>query len=437
MNQIFRHFIAMMVLVAVVLAGCQGESIIDAVFPNTAETEIPLQTAEPETDEETSRLTQTPFPVRDLVVWVPPQFDPSADQPGAQLLNQRLLDYQRDNPQFNIIVRVKAASGPGGLLETLTGASAVAPESLPSLVLLNRAEMTQAISKNLLAPMDELSAVIDEDDWYGFAQDMAIQQGTTYGLPFVSNLLGIIYRQPALESDQPDWDEVMRRFNQLAFSAGDPEALITLSLYLSTGGEIRDAQGHQMVDLDELTEVLSMYAEGSRRGVFSSALVDLQNDDQAWELFRDGESEAVITWANRVFDRYNSYQLAMLPSIGDLPYTTASGWLWCLPAVDEADRQAGAELAEYLVEAEFLAEWSAESGFFPVRPSSLSGWSESPLKITISRMLQSALLRPTRQLTSVISPELKNSVAEVLTRQNTPAESAQKLIERLEVIDAQ
>jgi ABC-type glycerol-3-phosphate transport system substrate-binding protein len=145
----------------------------------------------------------------------------------------------------------------------------------------------------------------------------------------------------------------------------------------------------------------------------------------------------VITWANRVFDRYNSYQLAMLPSIGDLPYTTASGWLWCLPAVDEADRQAGAELAEYLVEAEFLAEWSAESGFFPVRPSSLSGWSESPLKITISRMLQFALLRPTRQLTSVISPELKNSVAEVLTRQNTPAESAQKLIERLEVIDAQ
>jgi len=59
------------------------------------------------------------------------------------------------------------------------------------------------------------------------------------------------------------------------------------------------------------------------------------------------------------------------------------------------------------------------------------------LKNTISRMLQSALLGPTRQLTSVISPELKNSVVEVLTRQNTPAESAQKLVERMEVIDAQ
>jgi len=436
-NQIFRHLIATMVLLAAVLAGCQGESIIDSVFSSTAMSEAPLQTAEALTDENIIQPTPTSPPVQDLIVWVPPQFDPSTDNAGARLLNQRLEAYERDNPHVNIIVRVKAASGPGGLLEALTGASAVAPESLPALVLLARADMAQAIAKNLLAPMDELSTVIDEEDWYKFAQEMGIQQGTTYGLPFVSNLLGIVYRQPALDDDQPVWDDVFRRFNQLIFPAGDPEALITLSLYLSAGGEIRDDKGHQMVDLEELAVVLNLYAEGSRRGVFSNGLVEVQNDDQAWDLFQNGVGDGVVTWANRVFGSENAYQLAMLPSLGDQPYTTGSGWLWCLPSAQVEVHQEGIRLAEYLVASEFLAEWSAASGFFPVRPSSLDGWSDSLLKSTISRMLESAQLRPTRQMTSAISPELKNSVAEILNRQSTPAESAQKLIERLEVVDAQ
>ena len=436
-TQIVRHLIAAMVLLAAMLAGCQGESIIDSVFPTTPKSDTLLQTTEPIINETAPQPTPTSLPVRDLIVWVPPQFDPSTNQAGARLLNQRLEAYERDYPHVNIIVRVKAASGPGGLLETLTGASAVAPESLPALVLLSRADMAQAIAKNLLAPIDELSAVIDEEDWYGFAQEMAIQQGTTYGLPFVSNLLGIVFRAPKMESDQPEWDEVLRRFNQLVFPAGDPEALITLSLYLSAGGEIRDDRGHQMVDLEELAAVLNLYAEGSRRGVFSNGLVEVQNDDQAWDLFQNGVGDGVVTWANRVFSGDNAYQLAMLPSLGDLPYSTGSGWLWCLPSAHEEVHQEEVNLAEYLVASEFLAEWSAASGFFPVRPSSLEGWSDSPLKNTISRMLQSAQLRPTRQMTSAISPELKNSVAEILKGQSTPAESAQKLIERLEVIDAQ
>ena len=421
------------------LAGCQGDSIIGAVFPVTPDSESHTETGEPETELGTPQETPSPaeISIRDLVIWVPPQFDPSANNPAAQLFNQRLQDYQQDNPHINVIVRVKSASGPGSLLETLISANAVAPDSLPALALLTRSDMNQAISKNLLAPMDELSTVIDEDDWFTFSRDMAIQQGTSYGLPFASNLLGIVYRQQVLESDQPMWDEAIRRMNQLIFPAGDPDALVTMSLYLSAEGEIRDAQGHQMITPEELTDVLNVYAEASRRGLFPSVLTELQNDDQAWEFFQDNESDAVITWASRLFIDTETYRLAMLPSIGDQPYTTATGWLWCLPSTNEVDILAGIRLAEYLVASDFLEEWSPVSGVFPVRPSSQNGWDDSVLKSTISGMLQYAYLRPDRTLTSVITPELKNSVGEVLTRVSTPAESAQKLIDRLEVIEAQ
>ena len=33
----------------------------------------------------------------------------------------------------------------------------------------------------------------DENDWYAFAQSMAIYQGSAYGLPFASNVLGLLH----------------------------------------------------------------------------------------------------------------------------------------------------------------------------------------------------------------------------------------------------
>jgi ABC-type glycerol-3-phosphate transport system substrate-binding protein len=163
----------------------------------------------------------------------------------------------------------------------------------------------------------------------------------------------------------------------------------------------------------------------------------LQGDEQAWEIFINSESDAVITWANRVFSDVEGLRLAMLPTLGESSYTTATGWLWCLAAGNPVDKEQAIRLAEFLVAPDFFEEWSPSSGFFPVRPSSLNGWSESTLKRTAVRMLQSAQPRPVRLLTSIITPELKNSVAEILLRQSTPAESAQKLFERLEVIETQ
>jgi len=436
-NPIVRYCIAVIFLVATALAACQVEPNLEDVFQPAVKTETPRQTDEPLIQDYIIQPTSKSFYNQELVIWVPPFFDPDADHPASRLLKERLLSYQQENPQISIIVRVKSTLGPGSLLETLSNANTVAPNSLPALTLLSLADMTQAISKNLVVPLDNFSSVIDEEDWYGFAQNMGIQQGTIYGLPFVSNLLGIIYRQPVLESDQPDWNELFRRFHSIIFPAGDPEALITLSLYLSSGGEIRDSQGHQMMAPEELSDVLSVYFEASRRGIFSPDLIGLQSDDQAWEIFVNSESDAIITWANRVFSEGESYHLAILPSIGEQPYSSATGWLWCLTTVDEAQQQEAIKLAEYLIAPEFLMEWSPASGFFPVRPSSLNGWSESALKDTVSRMLQSAQPRPSRLLTSIISPELKNSIAEVITLQSTPEKGARKLIERLEVIETQ
>lgn len=84
-----------------------------------------------------------------LRLWLPPQFDPSGNTPAAQILRQRLNEFSRRYPDVTLDVRVKAVDGPGGLLDSLTTASAAAPGALPDLVALPRELMETAALKGL------------------------------------------------------------------------------------------------------------------------------------------------------------------------------------------------------------------------------------------------------------------------------------------------
>jgi hypothetical protein len=55
---------------------------------------------------------------------------------------------------------------------------------------------------------------------------MAIYQGSAYGLPFASNVLGLLHRPGTLSGDQPSWDEIFRRRDSLIFPGGDADAMV-------------------------------------------------------------------------------------------------------------------------------------------------------------------------------------------------------------------
>lgn len=432
-SKIFQ-IIILFLLSIIFISSCQGNSIFESTLLSAPEKE--KETAELPLEEVEKSISASPMPEipasREMVIWVPPQFDPSMDNASGRLLAARIEKYQRDHPYINLIVRVKAATGPGGLLESLTYASAVATDALPEVILFSRSDMLQAISRNLISPIEDLTTTIDDDDFYDFSRDLGLSSGTSYGLPFVSNILAIVHQPGLIENSQPGWDEIYRSFNNLIFPAADPDAIVTLALYLSARGEIIDSQGHQTIDMDDLKKVLMIYDESFRRGLLPFSLTEIQTDDQAWEFFRSNKSDAVITWASRQLNEDNGLQLTILPSVGNGDYTMATGWIWCLSAVDQEMKTEAVQLIEYLVAADFLQEWSPVSGFLPVRMSSLAGFSDSSVKNTISNMLTAARLRPNRDQVSVITPEIKNAVLDVLTRQSTPEESVQKLLERLE-----
>ena len=379
--------------------------------------------------------TPTPIPPQVLTLWVPPEFDPDGDTETGRLLGERLKAFSAQNPDVESVeVRVKAAVGTSSLLDSLTAASAAAPGALPSLIALRRADLETAALKGLVYPMDGLTMSIDDADWYAYAREMALIQGSVYGLPFAGDALLLVYR-PAYISNVPNnWSEIVETGKPLLFPVADPQASLTLALYQSANGNISDLQNRPDLDPDVLTDVLSIYQQGSLSGAFPVWLSEYQTDGQAWGGYTERRADWMVTWSKR----YLSNPLAdtsavLLPSLGDEALTVARGWGWALADPDPHRQALSQSLADYLVASNFLTAIAEPSGYLPTRPTALTGWSDQRTRSLISQIVLSAKLRPANDLVSSLGPVLQESALQVIQYKAVPDLQAQAASERLQI----
>jgi len=384
-------------------------------------------TASPTPEDLTSILPVT------LPIWIPPQFDPDANSAMGNLLRARLNVFMDSHPGIHVEVRVKSTSGPGGLLESLTTANAAAPAALPGLIALNRSDLEAAAVKGLVFPLDELSTAMDDDDWYPYARQLASLQDSVFGLPFAGNALVLLYR-PSKIGGEPfkTWEDILAHGKPLIFQAGDQQALVTLTLYCSAGGSVEDAQGRPSLNPAILADVFGLYQKGSKSGTFPTIVAQYQSPGQAWQAYSEGQADWVISWSSYYLSELPAdTDAALLPPLDTDYLTLADGWVWALSDQDPLRRQASVELAEFLVESDFLAEWSAAAGVLPTRPSALAGWQNESLQSLIDQVVLSAQLRPANELMASLGPVLLEGTLAVIKDQVLPLQAAQTAAEKL------
>jgi ABC-type glycerol-3-phosphate transport system substrate-binding protein len=368
-----------------------------------------------------------------LKVWLPPQFDPAGDTPAGDLLQSRLDQYTAQRPDVRIETRLKAVSGSGGLLDSLSTASAAAPLVVPDLILLPRSSVEIAALKGLLFPYDDLSDTLNEDDWYPYAQDLARLQTSIFGLPFAGNALISLYRPAAIENPPADWPSALELAQPLAFPAADEQAFFTLAQYLSADGPIQDSDGRPTLEAAALIEVLSFYQEAEVGGVMPFWLTQFTTDEQSWEAYTENQVDMVTTWTNRYLTTLPGDTVAapILTQDG-APLTLASGWVWAL-SNPQIERQAlSADLAEFLTQGAFLAEWTEAAGYLPPRASALQGWSNAALRSLMERIIRSARIIPPNDVMAVLGPALQQATVNVLKQQSNPAAAVNEAVDSLE-----
>lgn len=401
------------------LAGCSSlPPLLAAPTPAPS----PQATSTPEAIA-TSTAPTTNQP-RLLRVWIPPQFDPNAETPAAELFKQRLLEFEGEHPGIQIQVRIKSEEN---ILNTLSLTDNAAPASMPDLIALSHADMRAAVSAGFLHSFDGLTTLPQDPDWYAFARALGQMQNIEYGIPFAGDVLLIVYRPSVFVEPPSAWDTLIESNTPVAFPAADPRALFSISLYLSEGAQTLNNQGGIALDEESLLRLLSLQKRAIDAGVFPPSIMDHQTDEQSLQLYRAGGADLAVIWASNDLQT-PSGRYAPLPGLNNIPYSLGDGWVWALAGSDLENQPVAVELASYLVESSYMSEWTRAAGYLPTRPQALAEWDDEDLKYSIGEALRTAHPVPSEESLSMMSPLFLEALTRLLNGEQ-PEVVARSVIE--------
>jgi multiple sugar transport system substrate-binding protein len=370
-----------------------------------------------------------------LRIWLPPQFDPGEDNPASELLQARLNEFRAGNPNIQLEVRLKALDGPGGMLDSLVAANAAAPSDLPDLVLLPRPLLESAAVKGLLHPYDGLTNIMDDQNWFEYALQLAHLKSSTYGIPFAGDIMVLVHSTPDEETTPFSLEDTLTQGSVLLYPAGEPQALFTLCMYLAEGGKLRDDQGRPTLEETPLLNILNYDQQANLAGVMPYTLTQYTNDTQVWEAMLSSQYRMGVTWTHTYLsdpqDVETGLAMAALPTPDGVPFTLATGWSWVLAGKDSTHLTLDVKLAEFLADKEFLAKWTQAAGYLPPRVDALQIWPINQSRQVIEQVSYSAWLVPSADLISTIGPLLQQAVKDVLEGHSDPQSAAHASVSQI------
>jgi len=379
-------------------------------------------------DEPVSEVIETPEVESPVVlrIWLPPQFDPASPTPAGKILKDRLAEFSSRRPELRVEVRIKSESGPGGLLSSLESANAAAPDALPDLVALPYNLLDPLAQKGILYPYKHMSEAINEPDWYPYALELAKRNENVFGLPFAGDALALIYRPQSVSTPPLKWSDVIQAGIPLVFPAANPQSLVTVSDYQANQGKIINEQNQPTLESSALAEVLTYYLNAKKSGIMPVWLTQYQSDEQAWDAYRDGLADMLISWVSKYLSIISDEdKLSTIPTPQGNPSTLATGWVWALASREENRQRLTTELANFLVDSRFLGELSQAAGYLPVRPSSFEHWPNTSTRVVLGQIARSARVIPSSEILSRTGPPIQKAITDVFSGKIYPIRAAQ------------
>ncbi len=415
-----RNILALMAAVSIGLSACRPSAPIPGSQPPTPSV-VPLPTPSPIADGTPSTRATT------LRLWLAPEFAPSQDRPSGLMMSDRLTSFRNAHPGVTLTVRIKARSGPAGLIESLVAAHEAAPDALPDVISLNNAGLSAATIKGLILPLEGLTPAPSTPGWFTFATAGARVDGSYVGLPFGSDTTVLAYRIDQYATTPRSWNDILTGPSPVLLPLADPSAESTFGQYLSLGGTLVDASGKPSLDPSLLSEILGFYASAWSSGVLPPSVRQLPDSNAAWEAFHGGAAAATTvglpTFAAARSPRFES--AAVLPTRNGTGICLTDPWSWALVAREPVQRGLAVELIEWLSDPAFLGPWTHSLGLVPSSQLVLDQWPGDSLTDVTTSLIPSARLIPSPELLATFGPVFQAATDAVLRGSATPDQAAQ------------
>jgi len=363
-------------------------------------TEEPLESETPATEDRTPKR---------LRLWLPPQFDPAAETEAGELLRARLESFQKRRPDLILEVRIKATEGQASLLNSLITVHQAAPSVMPDLVALTSSDLEIAVKEGILHPIDGLTVLLDDPNWFPYARSLAHIQDSAYGLPFSANLLGLRY-VPTEDFPIPTVAALEEQKAQLLFNPDDPKADLSFCLYTAAGIPLQNEEGQASLEEEALTKLFSFYK--------SELLLPTEEKENIYP----------ILWSNDFLNETPADAiLTPIPGPEGITCSLATAWLWTLAGSAPDLQPAAVELAEYLSDSAFLAEWTVATATLSPRPTALD-----ETQTTLHELSLVAQPIPSNDTVKALAEIFRAATLSVVQEQVDPRAAAQNLLESLQ-----
>lgn len=418
----------------VVLTGCQPATATPSpTFPPPPISRWPSATTAPQTFSPEATPTAAPATLS-LRLWTLPEFAPQSSLPGGALLEEQLIAFAQANGGVNVDVRIKAAEGRGGMLDSLRATAAVAPSALPDVVALRRPDLLAAAAERLIVPLDAHLAGADLSDYYPFALEAARADGVPMGIPFAADATALAYGILPYPTPPISWTDVISGTGPLVFPAGDPLARLTVQQYLALGGSLADAAGRPSLDPGLLTQVLGFFRTAREAGVLPLSVNDMSDFTQSWTVYRERRAVLAVAHASDIlgdFSRVSNTAITLIPTRDGRPLTQATGWSYALVTADPVRQSPALALMDWLTAPERLGPWTAAAHHLPPRSRALALWPADQPSAYVSQILANAVLEPDVTLLAVVGPPLKQAATDVIAGRASPEAAAQQAVAAL------
>lgn len=421
-------------LVILMIAGCEAINRVESILGNTA-TPVIMSTIPMEETLQAPSQTLPPEEERELtlVLWVPPQFAPTEENPGGNALSERLSTFEQENPGLKVEVRVKSLEGNGGLLASLATTTAAAPEALPGLVLLNRSDFETAALKGLIFPITSRAVEYNNPVYFPFVVDLTSFQGIQYGLPLFFDPLVMAYNSRLIAFPPTTWSELISQGDTVLFNLNDPKAPIPFTVYLSNKGVLVNEEGNPVLEPDPLTRTYQFFFNGANTDAFPEWLPDLQNGSDTWDAYIKGQGIYALVWASQALrNPVDNTTITTLPGSPSNPVSLVDGWMLCITNPTAEHSKYDLLLADYLIEPEFLALWSETAGYLPAQRSVLALWADQSVAQTLTLAADQSVSVPNNEVQQLLGSILNQYAISLVRGQTSPMQAVADTLTNLE-----
>ncbi len=355
---------------------------------------------------EQAKVTATPaYPtdVITLTIWFPDVMFPGDETPTGKLLAQRLNEFHDNHHGIFIHPVRKLSHGPGGVLDYLRTAHAVAPKILPDLVVLDAKEVYEGIETGSLQPIEGLFPDSFVEDLYPFARETGWEGEHWYALFIQADMEHLATNPSSCSLEASTWDELLSNKCVYLFPAAGAGGLPSdaeILHFLGSGGGWRKGESLQF-DEDSLRKLFSFYREGRDTGVIPKSVLKYATNNDCWTAFLAEKGTAAQVDSSRYLtDRGLLREVSFMPvpTLKGKTTSMADGWVVGVVTSDPARQKAAAALLEWLMEPQWYGKWCDSARMLPATRSGMNVWSEKqgsdPYVDFLRSLLENAVPRP-------------------------------------------